>query len=199
MSGRRGCLTPLLHQHQPLTLAEPYDIPSLRAGGHRAPAAMATRTNLAPAARGTLERLPTTGASHDGPLHLVRGTRSGRRPAGHRRAGSRSRHQAVVPAGHRTPPATRAADVTTPRANGRPYRRARAVTLAASTLCWLCGHEGATTVDHVTPRSKGGAVADPANLEPAHGVTGCPTCGRRCNQERGANDGSSLTRMPTSR
>jgi 5-methylcytosine-specific restriction endonuclease McrA len=43
------------------------------------------------------------------------------------------------------------------------------------TVCHLCGLAGATTADHVTPRSKGGPDALD-NLEPAH---------RACNSARG--------------
>jgi 5-methylcytosine-specific restriction endonuclease McrA len=42
--------------------------------------------------------------------------------------------------------------------------------------CWLCGHPGATTADHVQPRSRGGLDALD-NLRPAH---------RFCNTGRGA-------------
>lgn len=54
------------------------------------------------------------------------------------------------------------------------------------TTCWICGHDGSTDVDHLVPLS-----VDPDQplevdgMRPAHGVTGCPTCSRRCNQERG--------------
>ena len=34
--------------------------------------------------------------------------------------------------------------------------------------CHLCEQPGATTVDHIIPRSKGGAPFDPANVRPAH-------------------------------
>lgn len=63
-----------------------------------------------------------------------------------------------------------------PSATGRPWRRARAAVLARSTLCWLCGHGGADSVDHVIPRSRGGSLLDPSNLRPAH---------LRCNIQRG--------------
>jgi len=66
------------------------------------------------------------------------------------------------------------------------YRRVRKAILARDPTCWLCGHGGADTLDHVIPVSKAPQLAqDPTNLRPAHGVAGCPTCGRRCNQERG--------------
>lgn len=50
-------------------------------------------------------------------------------------------------------------------------------------LCWLCGHGGATSADHVLPRSRGGSDAI-ENLRPAHHDP-CPTCARRCNAQRG--------------
>ncbi|SCL21670.1 5-methylcytosine-specific restriction enzyme A [Micromonospora inyonensis] len=65
------------------------------------------------------------------------------------------------------------------------YERNRATLLAASTTCGICGHPGADQADHRTPTSHGGAPAL-ANLRPAHGTKPCETCGRRCNQERGA-------------
>lgn len=37
-------------------------------------------------------------------------------------------------------------------------------------VCWLCGLNGATTVDHIVPRSHGGSD-DPSNLAAAH--AGC--------------------------
>lgn len=77
--------------------------------------------------------------------------------------------------------------------NTRAYRRNAATILANSDICWLCGHAGARTVDHVTrirdwPPDLPG-VNDLANLRPAHGAgprisNPCPTCRRMCNQER---------------
>lgn len=74
-----------------------------------------------------------------------------------------------------------------PRAIGHRYRQARAAVLSTSDVCHLCGHDGADTVDHLIPRSLDPTVdvADPANMAPAHGVHGCPTCGVKCNQSRG--------------
>lgn len=43
-------------------------------------------------------------------------------------------------------------------------------------VCALCGLPGADSADHIVPRSRGGAVYDLANLQPAH---------RRCNESRG--------------
>ncbi len=74
-----------------------------------------------------------------------------------------------------------------PRSKGRTgkaWRDARIAILAASDVCWWCGHPGADNVDHVIPLSHGGPPLDPGNLRPAHGVNRCPTCRRQCNQDR---------------
>jgi 5-methylcytosine-specific restriction endonuclease McrA len=42
--------------------------------------------------------------------------------------------------------------------------------------CWLCGGPGATEADHLLPLSRGGSLADPANMKAAH---------RSCNGSRG--------------
>ncbi|MEU2895238.1 HNH endonuclease signature motif containing protein [Streptomyces sp. NPDC006967] len=65
------------------------------------------------------------------------------------------------------------------------YRKNRVQLLAVNNVCALCGHAGATTADHDIPVSRGGTHAL-ENLVPAHGAEGCPTCGRKCNQEKGA-------------
>ena len=72
-------------------------------------------------------------------------------------------------------------------ANGRRYRAARLTVLSASTICHLCGHDGADQVDHLAPRSLHPDIddADLTNLAPVHGVNGCPTCGEKCNQVKG--------------
>jgi hypothetical protein len=91
------------------------------------------------------------------------------------------------------------------------YRRNRADMLARDDLCWLCRHPGAKTADHVIsakwwPRDRWGRLLpgldDIANLRPAHGTMGpgygrlnrCPTCGRLCNQKRGARRAPSSVR-----
>lgn len=53
---------------------------------------------------------------------------------------------------------------------GRPWRRARAAALKRDNyLCVVCARRGhvtkAVTVDHIIPRSKGGAVLDQDNLQ----------------------------------
>lgn len=61
--------------------------------------------------------------------------------------------------------------------NGRRAARFTELTLETyGRTCWLCGLPGATSADHVIPRSLGGAVFDLANLAPAH---------RSCNYRRG--------------
>lgn len=75
----------------------------------------------------------------------------------------------------------------------RGGRQARAVareTFAVyGTVCWICGHEGAGESDHVVPLSSDAAQAlTVGGRRPAHGTSArCPTCGRACNQERGAS------------
>lgn len=81
------------------------------------------------------------------------------------------------------------------------YRKNREKLLRESDVCWLCGHGGAQTADHVVvdrdwPRGDDGrrlpGFDELENLRPAHGSMGnkappnyCPTCGRLCNQSRG--------------
>ncbi len=72
---------------------------------------------------------------------------------------------------------------------GRPYRRARAQMFAIyGHTCHLCGHGGAGEADHLTPISADAdQPIDPHAMRPAHGANSpCPTCGRKCNTERGA-------------
>jgi hypothetical protein len=53
-------------------------------------------------------------------------------------------------------------------------------------ICHLCGHDGATDADHLVAISIDSTQpVDPYLMRPAHGVRGCPTCGRKCNQQRG--------------
>jgi 5-methylcytosine-specific restriction endonuclease McrA len=59
---------------------------------------------------------------------------------------------------------------------GRKVAQLRAQVLAAyGDVCHLCGGRGATSPDHVIPRSQGGTDAL-HNLRPAH---------ERCNESRG--------------
>jgi 5-methylcytosine-specific restriction endonuclease McrA len=67
----------------------------------------------------------------------------------------------------------------------------RAAVLAASDVCYLCGHLGAGAVDHVISRKQRPDLAlDPANLRPVHGsLSRCPWCHRACNEQKGDRAG----------
>lgn len=78
------------------------------------------------------------------------------------------------------------------------YRQVRARILAASDVCIVCGHGASTAVDHIHPRSKGGAKLDPDNLAPIHGVGRCPTCLRSCNSEKSNRPLSEVVQLITS-
>ena len=62
------------------------------------------------------------------------------------------------------------------RNSGR-WKTMRRQILDASDICWICGHHGADTIDHIVPLAQGGAN-EPWNLRPAHGRKrpdlGCP-------------------------
>ena len=78
---------------------------------------------------------------------------------------------------------------------GRRWRRCREAVLEVSTICHLCGHDGAGDGDHhPVPLGElkrlGLDPDDPAYVKPAHGANSrCPTCGRCCNQVKGAKVG----------
>jgi 5-methylcytosine-specific restriction endonuclease McrA len=77
------------------------------------------------------------------------------------------------------------------------WKRARAAILRESDICWLCGREGADTVDHIVAIKDGGAPLDRSNLAPAHGKKqpwGCPG-----NYGRSGRKGPAVTRLTTSR
>lgn len=64
----------------------------------------------------------------------------------------------------------------------------------------LCGHEGSQDAGHIIPRSIAPQLAeDPTNLGPIHGVDGCPTCLRKCNQEQGGKPLDQVLVLKTSR
>jgi 5-methylcytosine-specific restriction endonuclease McrA len=79
------------------------------------------------------------------------------------------------------------------------YRKARAAFLADNDVCHICGHPAADTVDHIQAVSRGADPRDRDNWAPAHGVTGCPTCGRKCNTEKGNRPNVTVNRLVTSR
>lgn len=78
------------------------------------------------------------------------------------------------------------------------FRQMRARLLAHSDVCIMCGHGGSDAADHVIPVARGGARLDPGNLAPIHGTDGCPTCGRKCNNEKGDKLLSEVKRLVTS-
>lgn len=88
---------------------------------------------------------------------------------------------------------------TQPGLTSYAYRKVRARVLAESDICIVCGHTESDAVDHVIPRARGGHLTDPDNLAPIHGVHGCPTCGRKCNSEKGTKALPQVTGLVTSR
>ena len=75
------------------------------------------------------------------------------------------------------------------RTSNKTYRRNRAIVLAASTVCWLCGEPGADEVDHVVPYDRLNPYTDSVeNLRPVHGRRSQ----QRCNQRRGNRDPSTV-------
>jgi 5-methylcytosine-specific restriction protein A len=64
---------------------------------------------------------------------------------------------------------------TTARGLGYAYQTKRGRILARDGgVCWICGLPGADTIDHLTPRARGGDSSD-ENLKAAH---------RSCNSGR---------------
>lgn len=68
---------------------------------------------------------------------------------------------------------------------GRRAQRMVALVLAVyGDVCHLCGHAGAESADHLTPRSMAPELTwSLDNLRPAHHAP-CPSCGVRCNVVR---------------
>lgn len=78
--------------------------------------------------------------------------------------------------------------------HGRPWRTARAQLFTETPdVCWICRHGGTTDADHEPPlhilKALGLNPCDLQYLRRAHGARGCPTCGRKCNQEKGGTVG----------
>jgi hypothetical protein len=75
-------------------------------------------------------------------------------------------------------------------ARGGTYQRAAVAFLRVHTVCWLCAHPASDSIDHYIPVSVAPWLRYVvANWRPSHGVKGCPTCGRKCNQSRGNKPG----------
>lgn len=71
---------------------------------------------------------------------------------------------------------------------GRPWRRAKAAMHAVyGYTCIHCGHDGARESDHLIPLAiDPDQPVDWRGIRPSHGSNyPCPSCGRKCNQERG--------------
>src|SRR5260370_10465253 len=61
--------------------------------------------------------------------------------------------------------------VMMPRPSGRRWQRFSAAVVAEyAGICWLCGHPGASFVDHVVAQTEGGDPWDMGNCRPAHGA-----------------------------
>lgn len=86
-----------------------------------------------------------------------------------------------------------------PELTSYAYRKTRARILTESDICIVCGHTGSQAVDHVIPAARGGSPTDPDNLAPIHGVQGCPTCGRKCNNDKSDKALPQVTSLHTSR
>ncbi len=78
----------------------------------------------------------------------------------------------------------------------RRQKRNRAI-LGTSDVCHICGHPGSDAVDHVVALARGGSDTDPDNLAPSHHRP-CPTCGRRCNLEKGDREWAPILRRSSS-
>lgn len=69
-----------------------------------------------------------------------------------------------------------------PARTGRRWQSVKARVIARDHgICWLCGHPGADSADHVRPVRDGGAIYDLTNLAAVHHNNG-----PRCNLIRGA-------------
>ena len=70
-------------------------------------------------------------------------------------------------------------------------KRNRAIFAAKGDVCYICGHAGSDSIDHVLPlgpvKDDQAELArrdtDPDNLRPAH-FKPCPTCGAECNRAK---------------
>jgi 5-methylcytosine-specific restriction endonuclease McrA len=82
--------------------------------------------------------------------------------------------------------------------SARPWRRVRALVLNISTICYLCGHPGSGSVDHVISRKLRPDLAlEPTNLRPVHGsLSRCPVCRRACNESKGDRPGLPPAQQP---
>lgn len=88
---------------------------------------------------------------------------------------------------------------------GARQARNRRILATKGDVCYICGHPGSDSIDHVKPLAP--AKHDPAelarrdndpdNLEPAH-FKPCPTCGKECNRAKGTKDHAPIIRRSSS-
>lgn len=84
-------------------------------------------------------------------------------------------------------------------------KRNRRIFALKGDVCYICGHPGSDSIDHVQPLAP--AKDDPVelarrdtdedNLEPAH-FKPCPTCGRECNRNKGTKQFAPIIRRSSS-
>lgn len=84
-------------------------------------------------------------------------------------------------------------------------KRNRKVFAEKGDVCYICGHPGADSIDHVLPLApvKDDPVelerrdTDLSNLRPAH-FKPCPTCDAECNRNKGTRDFAPIIRRSSS-
>lgn len=89
---------------------------------------------------------------------------------------------------------------------GARQKRNRKVFAEKGDVCWICGHPGSDSIDHVLPLApvKDDPVelerrdTDMDNLRPAHHDVACPTCGERCNRSKGTRTIAPIIRRSAS-
>lgn len=81
--------------------------------------------------------------------------------------------------------------------NSARWKTLRRQILDESDQCWICGHHGADTIDHIIPLSQGG-TNERWNLRPAHGRKrpdlGCEGNYARGNGTRRRTDSAQTSR-----
>jgi hypothetical protein len=74
------------------------------------------------------------------------------------------------------------------RTNTRAQQAENKRILAASDVCWLCGHPGSDAVDHKTALATATTPEEYRRLDqawnkaPSHHFAPCPECGIKCNR-----------------
>lgn len=101
-------------------------------------------------------------------------------------------------------------DVAKLRQSRRYKEWARAQLRLLGDVCHLCGHRGATDLDHLVPVAVDPTrVMDASNVRPAHGISGCSECAPivtkngvkrpACNQQKGAGGTGAVVKRPNLR